>query len=167
MGNFRRTIGIGSATALLGATLALVGGVAFGAAAAGAATSFTFTGGGYGHGVGMSQWGAKGRADQGQSAGDILAAYYPGTAIVGTRPSGPRVKLGDTPSTTLVQPGGTMAFAPDGGAVTGLAAAGDTVNLWADGTRIVGQRTAPTADAPFVVAEAGRMGVIGFGQGRR
>src|SRR6478752_6987407 len=108
-----RTAGIGSAVALLAATLALVGGAAFGASAAGAATSFSFIGGGYGHGVGMSQWGAKGRADQGQAAGDILGAYYPGTSIVATAPNGPRVKLGDATSTTLAQPGGTMAFAPD------------------------------------------------------
>lgn len=31
---------------------------------------------GYGHGVGMSQWGAKGRGDAGQSYKKILAAYY-------------------------------------------------------------------------------------------
>jgi len=81
-----RTAGIGSAVALLAATLALVGGATLGASAAGAATSFSFIGGGYGHGVGMSQWGAKGRADQGQAAGDILGAYYPGTSIVATAP---------------------------------------------------------------------------------
>jgi stage II sporulation protein D len=39
----------------------------------------TFYGRGYGHGVGMSQYGAYGRAAAGQSAATILAHYYPGT----------------------------------------------------------------------------------------
>ena len=33
---------------------------------------------GFGHGIGMSQWGAKGKADRGLSASQILAAYYGG-----------------------------------------------------------------------------------------
>ena len=61
------------------AVLALAGwGVA--APVASADTAFTFTGGGWGHGVGMCQWGARGRAEAGQSAGAILRAYYPGAA---------------------------------------------------------------------------------------
>lgn len=36
----------------------------------------TFKGKGYGHGVGMSQWGAKGRAEQGTKAEDIVKAYF-------------------------------------------------------------------------------------------
>ncbi len=63
--------------------------------------SFTLTedalvidGRGYGHGVGMSQFGAKGKADAGMPYGDILAAYYRGL-----RPSSPptvpdRVRVG-------------------------------------------------------------------------
>ena len=41
----------------------------------------TFFGRGYGHGVGMSQYGARGRALDGQSAADILAHYYAGTTL--------------------------------------------------------------------------------------
>lgn len=41
----------------------------------------TFYGRGYGHGVGMSQYGARGRALAGQSAAQILAQYYAGTTI--------------------------------------------------------------------------------------
>ncbi|HET7030014.1 MAG TPA: SpoIID/LytB domain-containing protein [Candidatus Limnocylindrales bacterium] len=41
----------------------------------------TFYGRGYGHGVGMSQYGARGRALAGQTAADILAHYYQGTAV--------------------------------------------------------------------------------------
>ncbi|HEY2916189.1 MAG TPA: SpoIID/LytB domain-containing protein [Candidatus Limnocylindrales bacterium] len=36
---------------------------------------------GYGHGVGMSQYGAYGRAVAGQSASQIVGHYYPGTSI--------------------------------------------------------------------------------------
>ena len=40
-----------------------------------------FSGRGYGHGVGMSQWGAKGMAEQGYKAEKILDYYYPGTTL--------------------------------------------------------------------------------------
>jgi len=43
--------------------------------------SVTFYGRGWGHGVGLSQYGARGRALAGQDAATILAHYYPGTAI--------------------------------------------------------------------------------------
>ena len=43
------------------------------------AASTTFYGRGYGHGVGLSQYGARGRALAGQSADEILAHYYAGT----------------------------------------------------------------------------------------
>jgi SpoIID/LytB domain protein len=43
--------------------------------------SITVFGRGYGHGVGLSQYGAKGRALAGQSAATILAHYYKGTSI--------------------------------------------------------------------------------------
>lgn len=41
----------------------------------------TLRGMGNGHGVGMCQWGAIGRARAGQDAGEILAAYFPGTVL--------------------------------------------------------------------------------------
>jgi SpoIID/LytB domain protein len=41
-------------------------------------SGFLVQGKGYGHGVGMSQWGAMGRASEGHSYDDILAAYYGG-----------------------------------------------------------------------------------------
>lgn len=42
---------------------------------------FVFQGKGYGHGVGMSQWGAKGMADQGYNYKQILSHYYTGTTV--------------------------------------------------------------------------------------
>jgi len=46
--------------------------------------SFEVNGRGLGHGVGMCQWGARGRADAGMSATEIVQAYFPGTQL---RPS--------------------------------------------------------------------------------
>ena len=40
-----------------------------------------FEGGGWGHGVGMSQYGALGRAEAGIVAEDILEYYYDGTTV--------------------------------------------------------------------------------------
>lgn len=61
------------------------------AAATGQATplgdSVTFYGRGYGHGVGMSQYGARGRALAGEDAGAILAHYYQGTTLAAIDPA--------------------------------------------------------------------------------
>ena len=46
------------------------------------AGGFLFTVTGYGHGVGMSQYGANVMAGSGSEYGEILAHYYPGTALV-------------------------------------------------------------------------------------
>ncbi|PGV48389.1 SpoIID/LytB domain-containing protein [Bacillus sp. AFS037270] len=43
--------------------------------------NITVSGLGDGHGVGLSQWGAKNRADAGQNYNEILAFYYDGTTI--------------------------------------------------------------------------------------
>jgi stage II sporulation protein D len=45
------------------------------------ASSVRFYGQGYGHGVGLSQHGARGRAQQGQTAEQIVAAYFKGTTL--------------------------------------------------------------------------------------
>jgi stage II sporulation protein D len=44
-------------------------------------SGFAFKGRGSGHGVGMCQWGAKGMADKGHSAEQILVHYYPRTNV--------------------------------------------------------------------------------------
>ena len=49
--------------------------------------SVTFYGHGYGHGVGMSQYGARGRALAGQDAATILAHYYQGTTLSAIDPA--------------------------------------------------------------------------------
>jgi stage II sporulation protein D len=45
-------------------------------------STFTITGHGVGHGVGMCQWGARGRAEAGMTAEQILQAYFPGTTLM-------------------------------------------------------------------------------------
>lgn len=52
-----------------------------GATAARAGRSVTIRGGGWGHGIGMSQYGAYGRALNGKSAQAILERYYTGTEV--------------------------------------------------------------------------------------
>jgi stage II sporulation protein D len=46
-----------------------------------AAPSLWFEGAGLGHGVGLCQWGARGLAQLGRSTADIVAWYFPGTAL--------------------------------------------------------------------------------------
>ena len=48
----------------------------------GVVRSYVFEGRGRGHGVGLCQWGARGRALTGQTAAEILAAYYPGATLL-------------------------------------------------------------------------------------
>lgn len=52
-------------------------------------------GGGWGHGIGMSQYGALGKAERGMKAADILAAYYKGITptAVGADQIPPSVKV--------------------------------------------------------------------------
>ena len=54
--------------------------------------SVTFHGRGWGHGVGLSQYGARGRALAGQSAATILSHYYPGTTV-GTTAAGKIIRV--------------------------------------------------------------------------
>lgn len=53
---------------------------------AGGLERLTLVGGGWGHGVGMCQVGALARAEAGQGYREILATYYPGTAVVALYP---------------------------------------------------------------------------------
>ncbi len=82
-------------------------------------TTVTFFGRGYGHGVGMSQYGARGRALAGQSAATILAHYYRGTtlgSIPAATPIRVRVLSGwtATPTAPLLVYGRLAAWTVDG-----------------------------------------------------
>lgn len=72
---------------------------------------------GYGHGVGMSQYGAKGRALAGQTAEQILAAYFKGATLSTTSPTRVvrvrvlnRFKAPSTAPLVLVGRGGTWGL---------------------------------------------------------
>jgi len=61
-------------------------------------SGFLFRGRGNGHGLGMSQWGARGRAAAGQDYKKILSTYYSGTRIDTRDTSGMvRIALTDDP----------------------------------------------------------------------
>ncbi|PLS84614.1 MAG: hypothetical protein CYG60_16995, partial [Actinobacteria bacterium] len=45
------------------------------------ASAVKVCGSGFGHGVGLSQYGAYGRAKAGQGYAQILKSYYPGTSL--------------------------------------------------------------------------------------
>lgn len=54
------------------------------------ATAITLAGHGFGHGNGMSQYGALGAAEQGQTWQQIVAFYYPGTTL---EPMGGKIRV--------------------------------------------------------------------------
>ncbi len=77
-----------------------------------AGSTITLAGHGYGHGHGMSQYGAWGAADRGLSWQQVMAFYYPGTAL-GTY-GNPTIRvqlrvLGSTDTEAVVVPGLTIA----------------------------------------------------------
>ncbi len=144
-----------AATTALLATVLLAGGLVSAYASvratpAAADTTFTFEGGGWGHAVGMSQWGAKGRADAGQSAATIIGAYYTGTQLTAVAPQFVRVHLADAPSSTIAFTGATT-ITGNGGALATIAA-GETVEFKAVGAAYQLQVIAPTAKAAVAVA---------------
>ncbi len=55
-------------------------------------SAVTFYGRGYGHGVGLSQYGARGRALAGQNVASIIAHYYQGTTL-GALSTSPNVRV--------------------------------------------------------------------------
>lgn len=112
---------------------------------------FELRGGGYGHGVGMSQWGAMGRAERGDDYREILAAYYSG--LVPTPWSSPdetiRVPVVEDSEAIRILGDGTFDVATEG---TDLAAS--TLGGWSmslTGERSV-QLTPPEGfDLPLVM----------------
>ncbi|MBE0448251.1 MAG: SpoIID/LytB domain-containing protein [Actinobacteria bacterium] len=79
-----------------------------------AADEYTFEGYGYGHGIGMCQWGAKGRADSGQTYQQILSRYFQGTQVTSNYsvPSRVRVRLfgSSNLSRAYIEGGGSTTF---------------------------------------------------------
>src|SRR5207245_7882509 len=105
-------------------------------------SGFLFKGRGNGHGLGMSQWGARGRAAAGQDYKKILSTYYTGTRIDTRDTSGMvRIALTDDP-VNLARPWprlfGPLAFVAGPVTVEGLpqlqASAGSSLGFDANGT---------------------------------
>ena len=79
--------------------------------------SFTFVGGGWGHGVGMSQYGALGRAEAGFSHTEILAFYYDDTTVItepALAPDDVDVRISVDRATRFIARGGTITVIGDG-----------------------------------------------------
>src|SRR5664279_3779357 len=98
--------------------------------------SLTFYGRGYGHGLGMSQYGARGRALAGQLAPAILAHYYQHTTMASLSPGAPVRILVLAPSTPsaahpIVLHGRGAPFTIDG--VTGTFPIGARAEIWRSG----------------------------------
>lgn len=165
-GPVRRGASVVVVGALLGALAGLAASTVVTPPSAAAQTQFTLSGGGFGHGVGMSQYGAKGRADAGQSTADILAAYYPGAALAAVPTAGPRVKLGDAAGTELSVDGGRIYATPDGGATGVIAEPGDRVSVRAFGSAVIYQRVAPTLGPIGLVSGVGVKARVTFDAGR-
>lgn len=90
---------------LVCALLVVVGVVVAPTQPATAATSITLVGRGFGHGIGMSQYGARYRAEAGHSYSQIVASYYPGTTLA-TASDGDNIRVrieSDADHVTTVQ----------------------------------------------------------------
>ena len=78
-------------------------------AAAAIPPSFVFGGAGWGHGVGLSQYGAKGMAEAGSTAAQILSHYYTGTTVAPLTDSMDiRVQVHQAATLTASTTGGVM-----------------------------------------------------------
>lgn len=106
MRNFRKgpaglvfaAVGVASAFAVSPATAMPVPRETFTASASG---QFTVRGLGFGHGHGMSQYGAKGAAEQGLTAAQIVAFYYPGAKLASVGGTAIRVQITGSPANAL------------------------------------------------------------------
>ncbi|HEX2050201.1 MAG TPA: SpoIID/LytB domain-containing protein [Actinomycetota bacterium] len=133
-----------------------------------ATTRVRITGGGFGHGIGMSQYGAYGRALKGRSATEILEHYYTGARVT-AREMPDEVRVGllqGRSSVTATSParrpgGGRVAFRVTGADEPLAAASGATwrvepapdgrMRLYKDGVRVTkdGRSTFGSPSAPL------------------
>jgi stage II sporulation protein D len=110
-------------------------------------------GGGYGHGIGMSQYGALGKALRGMPAGDILAAYYGGIRPAAAPPEQlpPQVKVAvaDQPDVGITSAGKFRVVDGSGRVIAHVADGQWTVRRAGGGLQVVppsGQHVPPVID---------------------
>jgi stage II sporulation protein D len=95
-----------------------------------ATTTITINGHGFGHGHGMSQYGAKGAAIAGLSAQQILAFYYPGTALTSLS-AGIKVLISsDVDNNLTIEPAGGLRVRDLGNGRTYRLRTKNTPRLW-------------------------------------
>jgi SpoIID/LytB domain protein len=154
-------------TATVGAVLVAPGAGA-GEAQAPADAVLQLEGRGFGHGVGLSQWGARYMADDGDDAATILDRFYPGTALSGGAGGDVRVRVldaGGGQASLGFPQGGEIRSSLGGPQAPGfpvVVAPGGSVQLRHDGRYYVeavvgGSSTAAAAAVPWqpVAAPAG------------
>lgn len=105
-----------------------------------AGVQYRFVGKGWGHGIGMSQYGAKGFAERGSSAADIVAHYYRNT-VLGPVPADAR-----SVSVLLTQDRSEVSFVVEGASAQATSATGAVTQLVA-GDQVLVTRTGGTSTA--------------------
>ncbi|HET9732851.1 MAG TPA: SpoIID/LytB domain-containing protein [Acidimicrobiales bacterium] len=116
--------------------------------------SISVAGAGFGNQVGMSQYGALGKAQRGESAGDILASYYggirPTRLLPGQEPAKIRVALAENMGGVTVRSSAPVDLVgADGTAVARLPAGVYSFTPEAGGVQVRG----PSGSAPRVVIQ--------------
>lgn len=109
--NYKKTISKGLATSALVAVSAGMFTAAPAQAAEALPDTFTVNGSGWGHGVGMSQYGARGMAQEGYTATQILEHYYNPAKVTSSTANASKdiqVQLLKTGSTTITPANGTI-----------------------------------------------------------
>ncbi|MCB1258112.1 MAG: SpoIID/LytB domain-containing protein [Microthrixaceae bacterium] len=120
---------------ILALAVALIG-ISFGSGPVSAdPAAFTVSGQGWGHGVGMSQWGARGRAaNRGETYDQILRYYYTGTTVTAATGISSNVRV-------LVSSGSTSLTLTATGATTfngfGTVSTGTSVTITRSGSALV------------------------------
>lgn len=103
-------LALAGAPLLFGAVAVTVGMSAQAAREQASGPAFVFEGRGFGHGVGMSQYGARGRAQAGWGTPRILAHYYRGATLARVPARTIRVLLAaDAPAASITSPGAARA----------------------------------------------------------
>jgi len=135
----------------------------------GGEASFTFEGKGWGHGVGMSQYGARGRALAGWDPGRILRHYYQGASLTVVKRRTVRVLLSTVRASaafTSATPWRALGARPNGVRVTRLTAgAAYTVRTLPDGRLALqkGARRVAVFTGAVKFRTSGRGGVVSWG----
>ena len=116
-------------------------------AAAAIPPSFVLGGAGWGHGVGLSQYGAKGMAEAGNTAAQILSHYYTGTTVAPlTDNMDIRVQVHQALTMTANTTGGLMQIRIGTGAAVQVPA-GTLVSFAVVGTGRSGRASPPPTSA--------------------